>query len=361
MNMSLVNFLKFSNDSGAIISDEEYWNVFFRKRMHGDNLHGLLSPEQSETLGMEVVYGGVGYPAVHRDVIENAGQMVQDTIDKKSITAIQRVKDVARIAFDCLQVAIRQRIDQKLKFYYGFQTHDLNACSFRVNDETYPIESTLVMDSARKLASRETRDTLLKAAMDAKAAVFGYDKDGITGYYLSGENSIMGYVHEGFEAIGTGKYASGLLFGQDFKAKTLKMRQDGYEPAEGLYTLIDSAFLAGEHFKEVGGNYNIVLLNRAAGNPSDRYRQIFDDKARLATEIVRTVRSGYIKKMQAIELIHELIFQDKPFNATEKKLFQLAENKEALTFILRGYKQNEVATMFSDCKKETIIGKGDQS
>ncbi len=42
--MSLVNFLKFSEDSGAIISDEEYWNVFFRKRMHGDNLHSLLEP-----------------------------------------------------------------------------------------------------------------------------------------------------------------------------------------------------------------------------------------------------------------------------------------------------------------------------
>ncbi len=359
--MSLVNFLKFNNDAGAIISDEEYWNVFFRKRMHGDNLHRLLSPEQSETLGIQVVYGGVGYPAVHRDVIENTRRIIQDTIDEKGVSSIQRVKDVARIAFDCLQIAIRRRIDQKLKFYYGFQTQDLNACRFRVDDETYPIESTLVMDNARKLASRETQDTLLKAAMDAKAAVFGYDTDGMTGYYLSGENSIMGYVHEGFEAIGTGKYASGLVFGQDFKAKTLKMRQNGYEPAEGLYALIDSAFLAGEHFKEVGGNYNIVIVNRAASKATDRYRQIFDDNARLATEIVRAVRSGYLRKEQAVHLIDEMVFQNKSLQATEKKLFQLSENSDALMFILRGYKQNEVVEMFADIKTSRSTGKGAQS
>ena len=109
--------------------------------------------------------------------------------------------------------------------------------------------------------SKQAKDSLLKMAMDSKAAVFGYDTDGVTGYYLSSENSILGYVHEGFEAIGSGKYASGLVFGQDFKTKTLKMRQAGYAPAEGLIALIDSAFLASEHFKEVGGTLHFILFS----------------------------------------------------------------------------------------------------
>lgn len=262
--MSLVNFLKFSADSGAIISDEEYWNVFFRKRMHGDNLHSLLNPETAMKLGIQAVYGGVGYPSIHREVIENSRMEIQQVISQKGLAAFQRVKDIARVAFDTMQTAIRKRIDQKMQFYYGFQTHELNAGRFSVDGESWPIESDAVREKAQKLASRETQDTLLKAVMEAKAAVFGFDADGITGYYLAGENSIMGYVHEGFEAVGTGKYASGLVFGRDFKAKTLQMRQKGYQPAQGLYELIDSAFLAGEHFKEVGGNYNIVILDRKA-------------------------------------------------------------------------------------------------
>ncbi len=183
------------------------------------------------------------------------------------------------------------------------ETSDLNAGQFTAQGEVYPIESAIVRDNARKLASRETQDTLLKVVLDAKAAVFGYDADGITGYYLAGENSILGYVHEGFEAIGTGKYASGLVFGQDFKAKTLKMRQAGYQPQEGLFELIDSAFLAGEHFKEVGGNYNFVILNRKAATSDEQYRQVFDDEARLATEIVRSVRNGQIQRKQGVDLI----------------------------------------------------------
>lgn len=340
--MALVNFLKFSTDSGAIISDEEYWNVFFRKRMHGDNLHPLLSAEQAQKLGMQVVYGGVGYPSVHREVVVDTRSAVERLMKDQGVDCMTRVKDVARLAFDELQAAIRRRIDQKLQFYYGFSTDELNTGEFRVNGEKWPIASSEVLDKSRKLASRETRDTLLKAVMDVKAAVFGYDADGITGYYLAGENSIMGYVHEGFEAIGSGKYASGLVFGQDFKAKTLKMRQDGYPPAQGIYELIDSAYLAGEHFKEVGGNYNFVILDRSAKNPRDRYRQIFDDSARLATEIVRAVRAGLLNKKRAVTLLDDLLFKKRKMNTVENALFKAVTDPTALELILRGYKKDEV-------------------
>lgn len=346
--MSLVNFLRFNADSGAIISDEEYWNVFFRKRMHGDNLHNLLSPDIAEKLGMQCVYGGVGYPSLHHEVVDLTRERIAKLLEEKGVTAVRRLKDVARIAFDALQDAIRSRIDQKMHFYYGFRTRDLNAGQFMANGETFPIDSAVVKENARKLASRETQDTLLKVVLEAKAAVFGYDADGITGYYLAGENSILGYVHEGFEAIGTGKYASGLVFGQDFKAKTLKMRQEGYEPSEGLYELIDSAFLAGEHFKEVGGNYNFVIIDRKATSPEKQYRQVFDDRARLATEIVRSVRAGSIGRDQGVDLLNRLVFKQQAVATVEKSLFEKAGNPEYLDLVLRGYKIKELESMFGN-------------
>lgn len=344
--MALVNFLRFSADSGAIISDEEYWNVFFRKRMHGDNLHSLLTPDQSSKLGIQVVYGSVGYPSVHREVVEAVRHQMEQQMQSQD-KPLMRVKQIARIAFNCLQDAIRRRIDQKMEFYYGFDTSDLNAGHFKVDGELWPIQSKEVLENARKLASRETRDTLMKVALDAKAAVFGYDDDGITGYYLAGENSILGYVHEGFEAIGCGKYASGLVFGEDFKAKTIKMRQAGYEPAEGVYELVDSAYLAGEHFKEVGGNYNLVILDRTQKTPKDQYRQIFDNQARLATEIVKSVRSELLSHEIAVKLIDELVFKNVPVDEIEEKLFSSVTNPDALDLVLRGYKVEEVKLMLN--------------
>jgi len=287
--MALVNFLKFSSDKGAIIADEEFWNVYFRKRMHGDNLHALLDPEIVENWGIQVVYGAVGYPSIHQEVVTETREIIRARFRDNKSSALKRVKDVARIAFEAMQSAIRRRIDQKMNFYYGFNTNDLNNGSFQSDGQQIPIEMDVVKSAARKLAGRDTKDPLLKSVLDSKAAVFGYDSDGITGYYLAGENSILGYVHEGFEAIGSGKYVSGLVFGQDFKTKTLKMRQSGYEPAEGLLELIESAFLASEHFKEVGGNLNMVMLDRTAATVDKTYCEIFDDQARLATDLLQLI------------------------------------------------------------------------
>ncbi len=339
--MALVNFLKFSPDTGAIISDEEFWNIYFRKRMHGDNLHVLLEPEMSDALNMQVVYGGVGYPSVHHEVVQETRRHLAEKFAESGAEKLTRVKDIARIAFTQLQAAIRRRIDQKMQFYFGFNTDALNHGTFHSGERDIPIQNKKIKETARKLASRDTKDSLLKMAMDSKAAVFGYDTDGVTGYYLSSENSILGYVHEGFEAIGSGKYASGLVFGQDFKTKTLKMRQAGYAPAEGLIALIDSAFLASEHFKEVGGTLHFILLDRRAESPADRFQEVFDAPARLATEIVMSLRSGLLERSVAVKLIQKLIFEKASHASIESDLFRHAKDKVMLHFLLRRYKLRE--------------------
>jgi len=343
--MALVNFLKFSPDSGAIISDEEFWNVFFRKRMHGNTLHNLLTPELAEASGVRVVYGAVGYPSLQREVVDRTRVQLHEMLSKNDLTDRLRLKEVARLAFDQLQTVIRQKIDDKMIFQYGFSTDDLNRGYYMSRGEKVSISTEILKKKAKKLSSRETQDALMKQVMEAKAAIFGYDCDGITGYHLAGTQSIMGYVHEGFEAIGAGKYASGLVFGRDFKAKTLKMRQAGYDPAEGLFELIDSAFLAGEHFKEVGGNYNLIYINRKGRSLKDRCIEVFDNKARLATEIVHACKADCLVRSDAVQLLDKLILKAESFESVEKRLFKLSSDPESLHFVLRNYKHCEVREM----------------
>jgi len=347
--MALINFLKFSDTSGAIIADEEVWTTRFRRRLHTDNLHSLLDEEMSDTWNMEIAYGGVGYPSVHREVVNETRAILKSMLTNENEKpdppqlVPQLVKDVARIAFDCYQKAMRRRIDQKLQFQFGFTTDDLHRGYYEQDQQKVEIKNDEVKKKAKKMSSGEKKDVLLKHAMDTRAAIFGYDPTyGIIGFYLDSENGILAYNFEGFDAIGTGKYASGMIFGKMFGAQTLAMRQAGFKPAEGILELVRSALSAQYHFKEVGGNLNFVLLDSARKSHKDRYREIFDNQARLTTEIVKAFQWEELDRSAAISLIDALLFSGKEWEKIEKKLFSAVKNNDRFQLLLRNYKLDEV-------------------
>ncbi|MFC1852159.1 hypothetical protein ACFL27_18345 [candidate division CSSED10-310 bacterium] len=343
--MALVNFLKFSKTMGAIIADEEFWTPRFRRRLHIDNLHPLLDEQLSDAWNMEVAYGGVGYPSVHREVVNRTRKILQEKFgsEQEDESAPKLVKQVARIAFESMQAVMRRRIDQKMLFKFGFTTDDLNRGFYEMNGQKIEIKNKEIKKAAIKLASGEEKDSLLKPAMESRAAVFGYDAtNGITGYYLDSENGILAYNYEGFEAIGSGKYASGIAFGNMFGAKTLAMRQAGLPPAEGILELIDSALMALYHFKEVGGNLNFALINGAENTHQKRYQEIFDNEARLTSEIVYAYKWDEIDRATALDLIDALILKEQSWEQVESDLFSRVNNEDRFVLLLRNYKKKEV-------------------
>jgi hypothetical protein len=349
--MALVNLLRFSPRSGGIVADEEMWNVFFRRRQHLDNLHSLLTPEQAKNWDMEVVLGAVGYPAVTREVVEGARAELAKR--HASGTAPDGVREVAHVAFEALQHAVRGRIDQKMRFWFGFGSADLMRGSFPSGGRDVPIKTKKVKDYCLGLSEGSKADVLLKAALDFRAAVFGFDPlYGMTTFYLSPEKSICGYVHEGFDCIGTGKYASGLSFGRDFNAKTLKMRLAGYAPAEGVYELLYASLLGLDHFKEVGGTLHFILLDGTRKSHEERYREVFDEKARLCQEVARAAVGGFLGRDAAIGLLDGVLFKGKPFESIEKDLFAAAADPLALRYYLRGYKRFEAPACASLARGE---------
>ena len=352
--MALVNLLRFNRDRGAVISDEEYWDIRFRKKLYCDNLHSLVNEKLSSRWHLEVVYGGVGYPSVHREVIERARAAIEKigAQPKRKNERPLTFREAARIAFDSLQDVIRKRIDQKLHFYFGFTTADLHRGDYKKNGETYKIKNKKIIETARAFSTRQKTDVLLKSALDCKAAVFGYDPaDGISAFYLSAENSICGFNYEGFDFIGSGKYASGLSLGQTFNTKNLKMRKAGFTTGEGLYELVASALLAGDHFKEVGGNLNFVLIDGKGRTPRLRYQEFFDETARLTAEIVRAALAKLLSRKDAVALIEKLVLEKKPFQQVEGELFRKVKDPSQLNFLLRGYKISELREISNELDK----------
>jgi len=354
--MSLVNFLRFRRDIGAVISDEEYWDIRFRRRMYGDNLHNLLTSAQADTWQIEAVYGGTGYPSLHLDAVAGARKTLACWFEAGGERP-KRVADIARVVFDELQKAIRARIDQKLCFYYGFTTDDLYRGYYGDGQGKVPIRNKNVRDAAMALVKGNSKDPLLQAVLETKAVVAGHDPEyGMTAYHLSAEKSILGYVHEGFEAIGPGKYASGMVFGRHFNSRPFDMRIDGLPTGEGLLELILSALRAKDHFKEVGGTFNIVLINGQQQGHAARYSEILDARARLMAEIVRAYDAQLLEREAAAALLEDIAVNNSPLPKVEADLAGAVFDPVALEFLLRGYKTAELAAIAAAFRTEETGG-----
>jgi hypothetical protein len=347
--MAMVNLLRFSPTSGGIVADEGFWNVFFRRRNHGDNLHRLLTEEMAEDWGMEAVIGEVGYPSVHHETMGKV-QEVLCSMHREGVRP-EGVRGIARVVFEAMQEVVRKRIDQKMGFWFDFQSDDLVRGFYRKKGGEIPIRNAKVKEMCLDLSKGGKKDALLKAVFDVRASVFGYDSlYGITAFYLSPEKSICGYVHEGFDCVGSGKYASGLSLGLDFNAKTMMMRQDGYSPPEGLFELITASLLGIDHFKETGGTLNIMLLDSEAKTRAGRVREVFDEPARLCAEVVRAHLADLVERKRAIDLIDRIVFLGESLDRAEKALFTSASDPAALKYVLRGYKKNEAAQCAAGAK-----------
>ncbi|OGL48122.1 MAG: hypothetical protein A2161_02675 [Candidatus Schekmanbacteria bacterium RBG_13_48_7] len=346
--MGMVAFLKFNHYSGAMVSDEEFWSLRFRRKLYSDNMHSLLDEEIADALNMEVVYGGTGYPSFNHEIIMKTREQILEKFQKKSGKhnkgdSLKTVADVAKIALEEMHKILRRRIDLRMKFYYGFTSDDLNRGFFEENSDRYNIAQEGVKKKALDMAAGKEPSRLMKNIFKSRAAIFGFDQEnGVTGYYLDPENHVICFNYEGWEAIGAGKYASGLCLGQYLNRKSLRMRKEGYDRVEGVYELIAAGIISSDSYHEAGGNINIVYIDSTEKSHFTRYREIFDTNARLAGEIVRAQLAGVLEKQSAVKLLDQLLFQSGNPEIVESELFQKASNKMHLELVLRGYKLDEI-------------------
>ncbi len=346
--MGMIAALRFNKTMGAIVSDEGMWNLRFRRKAYLDNIHRLLDDDIAEKTGIEIAYGGSGYPSLHHEIVTKTRLKIRELWDSQwtdgqSSPPFKTVEDISRITLQIMHQVIRRRIDLRLNFFYGFTSDDLLQGTFTTHDESIAIKQDAIKDRALKIAQGEEGGRLSKAWFKSRATTFGYDSErGITGYYLDPEKGVMCYNHEGWDAFGAGKYASGLVMAQYLNRKPLQTRRNGIDPAEGILTLLNAGLTAVETFQETGGTIHIVLIDAAAKSPADQYREIFDDVSVLACEITHAWRWQFITQVKAQHLIHDLIFNRTATPIIEKNLYQCIKNPGAFELALRGYKLDEI-------------------
>lgn len=338
--MAIVNALKFNKHSGAMLCDEEYIDIRWRRCFYLDSIHSVLSPSTSDLLKMEAIYGGVGNPSVHYEVINN----VRNKLDKivagpDGKEKIKTGEDIGKITLDATHSITRRKVDDVLKLLYGFTTDDFNQGFTEIEGKKVEIKQDSIKDDARKIVSFKDKREYLKPVFENKVALMTYDRDyGFILYCIKADTGVLSLVSGGFETLGKGVYGSGRAFGNYFKDRYLFQRREGMDRVEGMCLLIASAIEARDYYLGVGGYFNIVYLDGEKNTHEERYKEIYHHRVKLATEVVTGFLNNELTKDKTYEILNDLLFEDRSEEEGEEKMWHYAKNHKRLALLLRGYK-----------------------
>lgn len=342
--MSIVNLIRVNSHAGILIADEEFWRRGYRRTLYLDNLQSLLPQSFCKNSSLMAVIGIEGDPAITYEIVSKAQKRLADVIKEPDQygreDALETLKDVVDITVEEMERIIRQRVDNQLKFAYGFSTDDLNRGYFEIGDERIDIKQDQIRSEALKW-SRFDPSSRTASMLDISAIIAGVDGENGFHWYEWESESGNTYLGTGnFESIGNGSDAASLSFINFFRNQDLMERRKGLELIEAVYILLQSFEASFRFNHEVGGYPQFIFLNDEKKKYSERYKEFGGHEAKLAFEIVTAAIHHYLTRENAYHLLDELIFKGTDFTVVEEQFFTKSVDKRAMEHFLRGYKNS---------------------
>jgi len=342
--MAIVTALQFNDNSGAMICDEEYWFLRRRRSFFLDNIRNLIPEEYADFLGIEAAYGGWGHPGFHEEVIRRSREKISRIITsnkhrKKGGQRLADLEDIAGVVREAMQETRRRKVDDMLKFLYGFTVDDLNQGFWMENDKKYEIKQDAVLKAAKGIASFQTKNHLTNPIFKNKAVVIGFDPvHRFRAFHINAENTVTSLISGGFEAIGAGKYGAGIEFSRIMNRLTLDQRRSGFDRVWALIALMEATLKAYDYFHEVGGGLNLVYINGEGKKHQEKYFEFSDAPMHLAMEMVKAKEYGLLPDKALYTLMDDVLFKNKPVKTVESAFFNAVSDDITLRKLLRGYK-----------------------
>jgi hypothetical protein len=335
--MAVLTALRFGERSGALCVDQESWFLMNRKTFFSDLLFPLLTREQAAASGLEVLYGGVGHPPFHVEVVERARAALAELLAAGG--PLPDAVSLGRLVRDAFVEALERRIDDRLRFLYGFTRQEYVRGWFERDGRRITIDQERIRDRVQAII--EQRENLgygrLTVPNEACVAVLGPDRRYMA-FALKSSDGVLSFQSCGFEALGVGRYNAAARIAKSLNRMTLDDRRRGMGPREGIFRLIAATLEAWDHFGQAGGNLRLVMLDGEAPPGAPSLRELAGGAARLAMEIVRAASAGLLPEATAIELVAAVALEQRPWPAVEEQLFRLVSDPRRLEKLLRGYK-----------------------
>ncbi|MFC1849184.1 hypothetical protein ACFL27_03145 [candidate division CSSED10-310 bacterium] len=353
--MSIVNALRLSRNSGAIISDEETW-LFGRRRLFiSDSIASLLSAEMAEKLQMEVIFAGIGNISLTCEVIKNVKydlQIAFDTCEHISEFKFNSINKIATLCNHKFQEAIKRRINNILQFRYGFDLTSFHRGYVEHQGQKIEIKQKNVLDDCLAIIEPSQVGPFLQPIYENEALIAGWDqKNCYQIYEIDAQSQEKFLSPSAYCNLGRGADTGAIVLADLVNSRTLQQRRQGFDKIEGLIELIYSANVTSTFNNQVGGYFTIVLIDGEETDPSRRLIEITDHEARLTNDIVTALKAGLLQYDQGCELVRKIVEMKAPATEIEKQLFNSVQHPRHLDLLLRGYKVQAINQVYLTSSK----------
>ena len=144
--MATLFYMQFNKTQGALVADESTWHLGFkygyRRSNYGDGVASLLTLEQEKKTGRALLYGGVGFPSFHYEVVQKSKKMVSQEIE-----TLKSNEQALNLVYQNYQNVHHRYINDRLRFLFGMTQQEL--LEHRAGDT--PIKQELVIEEGKKL------------------------------------------------------------------------------------------------------------------------------------------------------------------------------------------------------------------
>lgn len=345
--MTVVNALKFNEYSGAMCCDEQTTIGEVRKMMSSDKIQKIVPTKLRENLLLEAVYGGTGTTAIGDEVRRGVKRRLWDEYEqmlaksKENPKHYKTIDDIVQIGFEEMMKVKHRHINDIVKGYFNFDTNDYTQGFYKDKDgEKISIEQKELKTKVYNLMNWKDADEVDSIFLNA-AIICGFDyRQEFKIYKLSMKTEMnMELAPSIFETVGSGSDSAQIVFAAYANTKTLDERRHNIDRVEGIIQLIRATNAAAKFNMGVGGYFNIVLFDAKEEDINRRFVEIFDNRSKLASEIVQVLYGDFISEENTSELVDELIFKrNKTFDEVNRAFLSASKDKFKMMRYLRGYK-----------------------
>ena len=344
--MAIVTALRFTPRSGAICVDGESWHIRGRKNHFTEQVYSLIPGDLVRQTGCALVYGGVGHPPFHYTVAQQAKQRIAALLaTQQAQSGGMTVEPLARCVLDCFHQVHTNRVDNALRFFFGFSRADYTSGRFNANGREYAIKQQGVLDRAHDIVSGKEQPGRNAFTPPVEACLAGLDPEkGYSAYVLKETDGVLGFQSCWFESLGQGRDGAAAGFARHLSQRFLDSRRKGMGPRRGLVELLDAFHDANTYYSMLGGGLRMVIID--GEDPDDsRIRDVRGNEARMLLEITSARKAGFIDPETAETLVHDVVWGKLSFGEAEKALFQSATDPCLLGRLLRQFKQEGAADL----------------
>ncbi|MBW3015471.1 hypothetical protein KY330_03555 [Candidatus Woesearchaeota archaeon] len=317
--MTVISDMLFNANEGAMVADEQSTGA--RKSELATKIH-VLSNDNEKTPVLTVI-GGTGLSDFLYEISQEYRRIFE--LNKAKVeSGVQMAELLASVMADVK----RKYLNGYLKNKYGVEEADIHR-GFKVNDrgDKEPIgqfltEQYMQIVNSNGLEINQNRFLILTS-----------DKDGVN-LYSTDTQSLSNAVpsSQPYASAGSGSDMADEALYEFFEKVPRESRRD-INPVDGISALLYATERASKRNVGVGGTPMIAVVKEGKVIiPNER-------SSRLALEIVKGTKAGYLSKAFENESLAGLVYGDADFNKIEKAMWEEAKkDKDNLSLLLRGYK-----------------------